>query len=73
MASPEVKVQETLVWQLVLRLKEYETDLCIRVNVPMKEFKEKGQKETEERRVKELLERIAGSLVVRDFGLFGQE
>ncbi|KAK5240430.1 hypothetical protein LTR40_009314, partial [Exophiala xenobiotica] len=59
--------------QLLIRMKNYATDLCVRVNVPMKELAQRGGGEVaaEVAHAKELLDRVVASLDVRDFGLFG--
>ncbi len=58
--------------QLLIRMKNYATDLCVRVNVPMKEIaQDEGEVAAEVTHAKELLGRVVASLDVRDFGLFG--
>ena len=58
-------------------MKEYGTDLCIRVNIPMKEFGEGGQQSeaalTEVAIMDQIVERILQSFEIVDFGLFGGE
>ncbi|KIW11206.1 hypothetical protein PV08_10506 [Exophiala spinifera] len=58
--------------QLLVRMKNYATDLCVRINVPMKEIAlDEGEVEAEVVFARELLERVVATLEVRDFGLFG--
>ena len=67
--TPQMIDVQTMMYQLVVRMKDVETDLCVRVNVPMKEFEgEAGAREMGF--AKECLERIVESLSVEDFGLF---
>jgi hypothetical protein len=55
-------------------MEKYETDFCVRVNVPLKEFGGDEEKsEGEVRFGEEILRRIGASLDIRDFGLFGGE
>lgn len=58
--------------QLLIRLKEYDTDLCVRVNVPLKEIaRDDGQIAAEVAFARDVLARVVATLEVRDFGLFG--
>lgn len=58
--------------QLLVRMKNYATDLCVRINVPMKEVaQDDGEVAAEVGFARELLERVVATLEVRDFGLFG--
>jgi len=58
--------------QLLIRLQPYETDLCIRINIPMKEIaNDENEVKHEERFASEILQNIVASLDVKDFGLFG--
>lgn len=58
--------------QLLVRMKNYATDLCVRINVPMKEIaQDDGEVAAEVGFARELLERVVATLEVRDFGLFG--
>ncbi|KIV81971.1 hypothetical protein PV11_04117 [Exophiala sideris] len=60
--------------QLLVRLKDYDTDLCVRVNVPLKEIaRDDGQIATEVTLAKEVLARVVATLEIRDFGLFGED
>ncbi|KAK7885505.1 hypothetical protein LTR67_010298 [Exophiala xenobiotica] len=73
--SSSLQQQQSIVHQLqlLIRMKNYATDLCVRVNVPMKELAQRGGGEVaaEVAHAKELLDRVVASLDVRDFGLFG--
>lgn len=58
--------------QLLIRLQPYETDLCVRINTPLKELA------GDERELKhevlftgQILQQIIATLDVKDFGLFG--
>ncbi|KEF62280.1 uncharacterized protein A1O9_00252 [Exophiala aquamarina CBS 119918] len=58
--------------QLLIRLQPYETDLCVRINIPMKEIaNDENELKHEERFASEILEHIVATLDVKDFGLFG--
>ncbi|KAK5267089.1 hypothetical protein LTR99_005951 [Exophiala xenobiotica] len=74
-SSSSLQQQQSIVHQLqlLIRMKNYATDLCVRVNVPMKELAQRGGGEVaaEVAHAKELLDRVVASLDVRDFGLFG--
>lgn len=79
-SDPAQTQHQVKVTQLLVRLRQYDTDICVRVNVPLREFEgdaagESGQRERreEERRAEEVVEGIVRSLDVRDFGLFGGE
>ena len=71
--APATKEVKTVVYQLVVRMKKYETDLCVRINVPLKELDLQGKIKEEEDYVKGIMEEIVKSLEVKDFGLFGSE
>lgn len=58
--------------QLLIRLQPYETDLCVRINTPLKELA------SDERELKhevlftaQILQQIIATLDIKDFGLFG--
>lgn len=72
--TPAVDMVEvrTMVYQLLVRMERVGTDLCVRINVPLKEFEgEKGQKGEKEMAFgKECLGKMAEGLEVKDFGLF---
>ena len=76
-SDPAIKHTETKAQQILIRMKEYGTDLCIRVNIPMKEFGEGGQQSeaalTEVAIMDQIVERILQSFEIVDFGLFGGE
>ena len=71
--TPATKEVKTRVYQLVVRLKKYGTDLCVRINVPLKELEPQGKVKEEEDYAKCIVEDIVKSLEVKDFGLFGSE
>lgn len=74
--QPRQTSTETKCYQLLIRIKEYETDLVVRVNVPMKELEgedesEGGRKKVEEQQMAEMIvHRLVASLTIKDFGLF---
>ncbi|RMZ84188.1 hypothetical protein DV738_g605, partial [Chaetothyriales sp. CBS 135597] len=70
--NPKTKDYFTKALLLVVRLAKYETDICIRVNLPLKELTP-DQATAEEQYASEILEKIAGTLDVKDFGLFGTD
>lgn len=65
---PTADVQ-IVMYQLLVRMKSLETDLCVRINVPLKEFEAEAGKEEMEFG-EECLRKMVESLDVRDFGLF---
>lgn len=71
--NPEAKEVLTKVFQLLVRMEKYETDFCVRLNVPMKEMQSQEDADKEENFAKEMMEKIVGTLEVKDFGLFGTE
>lgn len=71
--SPQMKELLTQVLQLVIRMEKYETDLCLRIDMPMKEMLSQDAVKKEEIFVKEMMERVVATLEVKDFGLFGAE
>ena len=71
--NPQMKELATMVYQLVVRMEKYGTDLCVRLNVPMKEMKNQEEVEKEEGFAKQMIGKIVGSLEVKDFALFGTE
>lgn len=69
--TPSVQMVEvqTMMYQLLVRMEKVGTDLCVRINVPLKEFEgEAGEKEMAFGR--ECLEWMVERLDVKDFGLF---
>ena len=71
--NPPMKEVLTQVLQLVIRMEKFETDLCLRVDLPMKEMLNPENADKEALFVKEMMERVVASLEVKDFGLFGVE
>jgi Ran-interacting Mog1 protein len=71
--TPQMNKWLTRVYQLVVRMKEYETDLCIRINIPTKEMTSQDEVEKEETFAKAMMQKIAETLDVINFGLFGTE
>ena len=70
--------------QILIRLPSHGTDICVRINVPLKEFAEAGQRfgssdsgaaeamiAEELGRARDLMARVVGTLRVREWGLFG--
>ncbi|KAL2393557.1 hypothetical protein ABEF93_003235 [Exophiala dermatitidis] len=63
--------------QLLVRLQDHATDLCVRINVPLKEFANNNgdgdvqAAETETAFARDLLEHVVVTLDVVDFSLFG--
>lgn len=67
------KEYQTKTQQLLVRMKEYGTDFCMRINVPLKEFPQ-AQSEaalTELAVADRMMKNIVESLDINDFGLFG--
>ena len=71
--NPPMKEVLTQVMQLVIRMKKYETDLCLRIDMPMKEMRSEGDVNKEEDFVKGMMEKVIETLDVKDFELFGVE
>jgi hypothetical protein len=71
--TPQTVDRVTKVLQLVIRLQKYETDLCVRINVPMKEMKNNEQAGKEEAFAKAVMEKFVETLDIKDFGLFGTD
>lgn len=67
--TPQTVDVQTMIYQLVVRMKSMETDLCVRINVPLKEFESEARL-SEIETGKESLGKIIESLEVVDFGLF---
>lgn len=60
--------------QLLIRLREYDTDICVRVNVPLKEFAgNDSQVAAEAAFARDMLSRVVSTLQVLDFGLLEAE
>jgi hypothetical protein len=71
--TPQMNKWLTKVYQLVVRMHEYKTDLCVRLNVPTKEMSSQEEVEKEENFAKAMVQKIVETLDVTDFGLFGTE
>ena len=72
-SNPAQKEYQTKTQQLLVRMKEYGTDFCVRINVPMKEFPN-AQSEaalTEVALADRTMKNIIESLDIKDFTLFG--
>lgn len=71
--DPVQKEYQTKSHQLLIRLDEFETDLCVRVNIPMKEFSSVQSEGalTEVATGDQILQKIVESLDIKEFGLFG--
>jgi len=72
-SDPVQKEYQTKTQQLLVRMKEHDTDFCVRINVPMKEFPH-AQSEaalTEVAVADRIMSNIIESLDIKDFGLFG--
>ena len=53
-------------------MKEYETDFCVRIDVPLKEFDENREGgEMETRWAEEVFQQIIQTIDIKEFGLFG--
>lgn len=60
--------------QLLARMEDYDTDMCVRINVPLKELAEDEREVVAEvAYARDVLARIVATLEIRDFGLFGVE
>ncbi|RMD40881.1 hypothetical protein DV735_g4223, partial [Chaetothyriales sp. CBS 134920] len=70
--NPKTKDSFTKALLLLIRLAKYGTDICIRVNLPLKELTPE-QATVEEQYAGEIIEKIAGTLDIKDFALFGAE
>lgn len=71
-SDPLKKVSETRTIQLLVRMADHETDLCVRVDVPLKEYKDDaGKAKSENAAAEAIMEHVVASLDVKDFGLFG--
>ncbi|KAJ9659411.1 hypothetical protein H2198_003140 [Neophaeococcomyces mojaviensis] len=73
-SNPVQREYETKTQQLLVRMKDYGVDFCVRVDVPLKEFVddvEGGEKEV--KWAEEVMRRIVETVDVKNFGLFGEE
>ncbi|RMZ89783.1 hypothetical protein DV736_g2992, partial [Chaetothyriales sp. CBS 134916] len=68
--NPKTKDYFTKALLIVIRLAKYGTDFCIRINVPLRELTPE-QAIAEEQYASEIIEKIVGTLDIKDFGLFG--
>lgn len=71
--TPAQKEQLVGTIQLLVRMEDYDTDLCVRINVPLKEFGD-SQSEAAQNEVTvamEVMKSIIESIDIKDFGLFG--
>lgn len=71
--NPAQKEQLVGTIQLLVRMENYDTDLCVRINVPLKEFGD-SQSQAAQNEVTvamEVMKNIAESIDIKDFSLFG--
>ena len=68
--DPQTNDYYTKVYQLVVRLVKYETDLCVRINVPLREMQSQEEATAEEDFAKVMMEKIVATFDVVNFGLF---
>lgn len=73
--NPAQKEQQIGVVQLLVRMQDYSTDLCIRINVPLKELghPQSEAAQNEANAASDVMQSIIESLDIKDFGLFGAE
>jgi hypothetical protein len=71
--TPQTNNSLTKCYQLVIRMEKYDTDLCIRLNVPLKELVEKEQAEAEEVVAKAIIDQLVATLDIQSFALFGSD
>ena len=71
--DPQTEDFYTEAYQLVVRMAKYETDLCVRVNVPLREMVSQEDAIKEEDHAKAMMEKIVATMDVKDFGLLGAE
>lgn len=71
--NPAKKEQQIGVIQLLIRMQDYSTDLCVRINVPLKEFGDSQSEaaQNEASVASSVMSSIVESIDVKDFGLFG--
>lgn len=71
--SPAQKEQQVGVMQLLIRMRDYDTDLCVRINVPLKEFGDSQSEaaQNEASVASRVMRGIIESIDIKDFGLFG--
>jgi hypothetical protein len=68
--APQTVDVQIVMYQLLVRMKSVETDLCVRINVPLREFEGEAAGKKEMGFAEECLRKMVESLEVRDFGLF---
>lgn len=72
--NPTMKRSQVRVYQLLVRMERYETDFCVRANVPLKEFVgDKGKEDEELKMVEEIMSKVVSTMDIVEFGLFGEE
>ncbi|EXJ85128.1 hypothetical protein A1O3_05803 [Capronia epimyces CBS 606.96] len=59
--------------QLLVRIQDYATDLCVRINVPLKELADHSQAAAEAAFARDVLARVVATLDVVEFDLFGAQ
>lgn len=71
--NPAQKEQQVGVIQLLIRMQDYTTDLCVRINVPLKEFGDSQSEaaQNEATVASNVMRSIVESIDIKDFGLFG--
>lgn len=72
-SAPSQQQSESKCQQLLIRLKEYTTDLVVRINIPLKEF---GDSQSEAALTEfgvgdQIMTKIIDTLNIKEFGLFG--
>lgn len=73
--DPAQTKHEIGVIQLLVRLQRYATDICVRINVPLKELGDAQSQaaQIEANMASEVMKRIIESFDIKDFDLFGSE
>lgn len=73
--NPAKKEQQIGVMQLLIRMQDHGTDICVRINVPLKEFgdAQSTAAKHEASMASEVMRHIINSLDIKEFGLFGSE
>lgn len=71
--NPAQKEQQIGTIQLLIRMQDYATDLCVRINVPLKEFGDSQSEaaQNEATIASDMMRGIIESIDIKDFGLFG--
>lgn len=70
--APDIVQTSTTIRLLLVRVEARATDLCVTVNVPLKELEGQGRVDEEEAFADSVMENVVASLHVKDFGLFGE-